>query len=53
LTVWNWPRPGVDREQLAEETARGAIQLPSAVSIARRLLEHWYGSVLPPSGTWR
>lgn len=35
------------REELAREVAGGSLVLPPAVSIARRLVEHWYGGPLP------
>ena len=28
----------------------GSVRIPPPVSIARRLIEHWYGAELP--GTW-
>ncbi len=34
------------REQLAAEVAAGRVQLPGVSSIARRLIEHWYGGAL-------
>ncbi len=41
------------REELRELSASGEVQLPSGISIARRLVEHWYGGPLPEQGTWR
>lgn len=38
------------REQLAGGIAEGSLTLPSPVSIARRLIEEWYGSPLPGGG---
>ena len=38
------------REELARACDRGEIALPPDVSIARRLIERWYGSALP--GDW-
>lgn len=38
------------RDELAQECASGSISLPPAVSIARKLIERWYGSPLP--GDW-
>jgi NAD+ diphosphatase len=38
------------RQELAREAASGSIQLPPAISIARGLIERWYGSPIP--GTW-
>ncbi len=35
------------REQVAAEVADGTLRLPPAVSIARLLVEHWYGGELP------
>lgn len=35
------------REELAAACAGGEVQLPGRVSIARRLIEHWYGGELP------
>ncbi len=41
------------REELAADLASGAVLLPPPVSIARRLIEDWYGGALPGSGAWR
>ena len=38
------------REQLAAECEAGRVRLPPAISIARRLIERWYGAELP--GDW-
>lgn len=38
------------REQLVEAAAAGTIQLPPAISIARGLIERWFGRPLP--GSW-
>ena len=38
------------RDELAAGCAAGAVRLPGAVSIARRLIERWYGAPLP--GEW-
>ncbi len=38
------------RAELAKACADGAVRLPPAVSIARRLIERWYGAQLP--GDW-
>lgn len=35
------------RDELAEASGSGHIQLPSGISIARRLIEHWYGGAVP------
>lgn len=41
------------REELAEGVRREDVLLPPSSSIARRLVEHWYGQPLPARGTWR
>jgi NAD+ diphosphatase len=41
------------RAELAEAIATGDVLLPPRVSIARRLIEHWYGGEVGPEGTWR
>lgn len=41
------------RDELRDLAAAGEVLLPSGISIARRLVEHWYGGPLPESGTWR
>lgn len=38
------------REELRSECVAGSVQLPSRVSIARHLIERWYGEALP--GEW-
>jgi NAD+ diphosphatase len=38
------------REELAEALESGEVRLPPAVSIARRLIETWYGR--PLEGDW-
>lgn len=38
------------REEMAAAAASGELRIPPSVSIARRLIEHWYGGPLP--GTW-
>ena len=40
------------RAELADATASGDVLLPPAVSIARRLIEHWYGAPLGPDRAW-
>lgn len=39
------------RAQLAHEVAQGLIELPGVSSIARRLIEHWYGEPLHAPAT--
>ena len=41
------------RDELRDLAAAGEVLLPSGISIARRLVEHWYGGPLPEAGTWR
>ena len=42
------------REEFARDLASGALGMPPSVSIARRLVEHWFGGDLPgPEQTWR
>lgn len=41
------------RDELRDLAAAGEVLLPSGISIARRLVEHWYGGPLPETGTWR
>jgi len=44
----------VTRDDVRDQAAAGAaIVLPPRVSIARRLVEHWYGGELPGEGLWR
>lgn len=38
------------REELEAECMAGRVQLPSAISISRKLIERWFGSELP--GEW-
>lgn len=38
------------REEVAQAAQAGEVRLPPAVSIARRLIEDWYGQTLP--GSW-
>ena len=38
------------RAELAEECAAGSVRIPPRVSVARRLIERWYGGELP--GEW-
>jgi NAD+ diphosphatase len=38
------------REELAAACSSGEVRLPPSISIARRLVERWYGAELP--GTW-
>jgi len=43
-----------ERDELASLVSRAEISLPPPVSIARRLIEHWYGAPLTDSvDTWR
>ena len=35
------------REELADACARGQVRLPPSISIARKLVERWYGAPLP------
>jgi NAD+ diphosphatase len=37
------------REQLLAATQSGEVLLPGHISIARRLIERWYGGTLPTS----
>ena len=42
------------RDELAPATAAGELLLPPPVSIARRLVEHWFGGPVPDTGEgWR
>ncbi len=41
------------REELATACASGDVGLPPALSIARRLIERWYGGPLPVIRGWR
>lgn len=38
------------RAELLAGAEEGSVRIPPALSIARRLIEHWYGAELP--GTW-
>jgi len=42
------------RAEVTDQVASGELRLPPRVSIARRLVEHWYGGELPPepAGGW-
>jgi NAD+ diphosphatase len=42
------------RAEVTEQVSAGELRLPPSVSIARRLVEHWYGGELPaePAGGW-
>ncbi len=40
------------REELAAALAEGSVALPPRVSIARRLIEHWYGAPLATPERW-
>ncbi|GGC87865.1 NTP pyrophosphohydrolase [Tersicoccus solisilvae] len=41
------------RDELAAAVGAGEVRLPGTVSIARRLIEHWYGEPLAdPEGSW-
>ncbi|SDQ72540.1 NAD(+) diphosphatase [Quadrisphaera sp. DSM 44207] len=41
------------REELAGAVEDGSVLLPPGVSIARRMIEHWYGGPLAGDGAWR
>ena len=41
------------REQLAAALRSGEVLMPPSVSIARRLVEGWYGGELPGGSAWR
>jgi len=42
------------REEFARDLASGVLAMPPSVSIARRLVEHWFGGELPgPDQVWR
>lgn len=41
------------REELRAAATAGTVVLPGGISIAARLVEHWYGGPLPVSGDWR
>jgi NAD+ diphosphatase len=38
------------RAELLAAATEGSVRIPPPLSIARRLIEHWYGAELP--GTW-
>ncbi|MEH0111077.1 NAD(+) diphosphatase [Tersicoccus sp. MR15.9] len=41
------------RQELAAAVDAGEVRLPGTVSIARRLIEHWYGEPMDePEGSW-
>jgi NAD+ diphosphatase len=40
------------RDEFASALRAGEVLLPSAASVARRLIEQWYGSPLPPDNRW-
>lgn len=42
-----------DRDGLRAAVASGEVTVPPAVSVARRLVERWYGGPLEQGGTWR
>ena len=48
LTEVRW----FSRSDLAEGLREGSLLLPPPVSIARRLVEHWYGGELPDGAGW-
>lgn len=39
------------REELAAEITAGTVQVPGQASIARKIIEHWYGGPLPEATT--
>lgn len=41
------------REQLREAATTGEVLLPGVISIAHRLVEHWFGEPLPDQPEWR
>lgn len=41
------------RAQLRAAVAAGEVLLPGGVSIAHRIVEHWYGEPLPAQAAWR
>ena len=43
----------VTREELRQRLDDGRIVISSRMSIAFRLMEHWYGEHLPTTGEWR
>ena len=40
------------RDELAAANAGGEIRLPGATSIARAIIDDWYGGELPDGGRW-
>jgi len=40
------------RDELAAANAAGEIRLPGATSIARAIIDEWYGGELPDGGRW-
>ena len=52
-TATRWPRcAGSAARSSPTQVSAGAARLPPSVSIARRLIEHWYGGPLPESAAW-
>ncbi|RZS87196.1 NAD+ diphosphatase [Motilibacter rhizosphaerae] len=43
----------VTREELGRAVDDGSLLLPPGVSIARKLIEHWYGATLDAEVAWR
>lgn len=43
----------VTRDELAAALQTGELRLPPSLSIARRLIEHWYGGPLGADEVWR
>jgi NAD+ diphosphatase len=42
----------LSREELTAQVESGELRLPGQVSIARRLIETWYGAPIPEIGDW-
>lgn len=40
------------REEMAAQVAAGELRLPGVTSIARAIIDDWYGGVLPDGGEW-
>lgn len=40
------------REQMAAQVSAGELRLPGATSIARAIIDDWYGGELPDGGKW-
>jgi NAD+ diphosphatase len=40
------------REDMAAQVAAGELRLPGATSIARAIIDDWYGGELPDGGAW-